>query len=227
MKNTYISTVYDLKRTPKTDYPVKFVEYLIKRFNLKPHSNLLEIGCGRCDFLLAFSENNFNCIGVDKEIISLENNNVKLYKVDIKKDKLPFADETFDVVYHKSVIEHFYSPDNLMQESLRVLKKGGKLIVLTPDWISQMQNFYEDYTHSRPYTVGALKDLFVIYNLKNAQVELFYQLPIVWKIPQIKIICKILSVFLNSFTARKITEITKIKFFRWAVELMIIGYGEK
>ena len=46
-----------------------------------------------------------------------------------------------------------------MKESWRVLKPGGRLIALTPDWKSQMKTFYNDYTHVRPYTVDSLGDL--------------------------------------------------------------------
>lgn len=228
MKSNYLSVIYDLKRTPKTDYPYHLIKHLKTRFNIKPNSKVLEIGCGRCDFLNEFFKNGYECYGIDREIIENEDNSgLILKKVDISTNKFPFPDEYFDVVYHKSVIEHLYYTDNLMNESLRVLKKNGKLIILTPDWISQMKNFYEDYTHVKPFTVNAVNDLFNVYNLKNIKTELFYQLPCVWKYPFLKVISKFLSIFLSVYLARKITKITKIKFFRWSVELMILGYAEK
>lgn len=48
---------------------------------------------------------------------------------------IPFADETFEVVYHSHLLEHFSKKDALkfMKECFRVLKKGGTLRVAVPD----------------------------------------------------------------------------------------------
>ena len=115
----------------------------------------------------------------------------------------------------------------IMEETLRILKPGGKLIILTPDWHTQWKNFFEDFTHSRPYDLTALKDLFKVYGYKNINVEKFYQLPILWKITPLKFVSKILQLITNVYGGRWLTEKTGIKFFRWSVELMILGYAEK
>ena len=152
---------------------------------------------------------------------------LEVKQCDLASDVFPYDDESFDVVYHKSVLEHMYDPGNLMRETIRVLKPGGKLIILTPDWHTQWKIFYEDFTHCRPYNVMALSDLLQIYNYKNVEVESFFQLPIVWKYPSLKIISRILQIFTNVYGARWLTEKTGIKFFRWSVDTMVLGYGEK
>ena len=114
-----------------------------------------------------------------------------------------------------------------MEESKRVLKPGGKMIILTPDWVSQMKVFYEDITHCRPYTPDAMIDLFKMYELQNFKVEHFKQLPATWNSKSTNFIANILRLFMGVLTARKLTKMTNIKFFRWSVELMILGYGEK
>jgi ubiquinone/menaquinone biosynthesis C-methylase UbiE len=58
-------------------------------------------------------------------------------KVDLVCDavKLPIKDESVDFIYAGHLVEHFY-PDTLplaIKEWRRVLKKGGKLVVITPD----------------------------------------------------------------------------------------------
>ncbi len=45
---------------------------------------------------------------------------------------LPFPDETFDVVFHQGLLEHFRNPDDLIAENVRVLKTGGLLLVDVP-----------------------------------------------------------------------------------------------
>lgn len=53
--------------------------------------------------------------------------------VDVSRDKLPFNDNTFDLVYCSEVIEHLVNPDFAMEEFRRVLKSGGNLLVTTPN----------------------------------------------------------------------------------------------
>jgi ubiquinone/menaquinone biosynthesis C-methylase UbiE len=46
---------------------------------------------------------------------------------------LPFADNSFDLVFNTDVIEHVEKPTFFLSEQYRVLKKGGKIIVGTPN----------------------------------------------------------------------------------------------
>ena len=48
---------------------------------------------------------------------------------------------------------------------------------MTPDWISQMKIFFDDYTHRQPYTVTAVKDILNIFGFREVNSEIFYQLP--------------------------------------------------
>jgi ubiquinone/menaquinone biosynthesis C-methylase UbiE len=224
----YVTVVYDEARTPRTEYPFQMVSYLFKRFHLQKGQKLLEIGCGRGEFLNVFKQLGMSCSGVDlSEHGFCHLNDIKVAKLDISQDDLPFENSSFDIVYHKSLIEHLYSPDHLMKETYRVLKPGGRIIILTPDWVSTMKVFYEDYTHSRPYTVTAVSDLLKVYDFKKIESELFYQLPILWRYPKLKIISLFLQMFLSTPAARYLTTVTGLKFFRWSVELMVLGTGEK
>lgn len=224
----YLAVVYDEDRTPRTDYPFQMVSYLFTRFHLQKGQKLLEIGCGRGEFLDAFQQLGMNCYGVDLSDHGFcQLSNIQVAKVDISQDALPFENSSFDIVYHKSLIEHLYSPDHLMKETCRVLKPGGRVIILTPDWVSQMKVFYEDYTHSRPYTVTALSDLLKVFEFNKIETELFYQLPVLWCFPKLKIISLFLRIILSTHAARYLTNITKIKFFRFSVELMVLGTGIK
>jgi SAM-dependent methyltransferase len=56
---------------------------------------------------------------------------------------LPFMDETFDLVFHQGLLEHFHNPDDMIKEHKRVLKKGGYLLVDVP----QKYHYYTVVKH--------------------------------------------------------------------------------
>ncbi len=54
---------------------------------------------------------------------------VKKYNADT--DKIPYPDNTFDEVFARSVFEHFRNHKFFLDEAYRVLKPGGKIILIT------------------------------------------------------------------------------------------------
>jgi SAM-dependent methyltransferase len=47
--------------------------------------------------------------------------------------RLPFPDESFNLVFHRMVAEHFEEPAGPIRECARVLRPGGKLVFITPN----------------------------------------------------------------------------------------------
>lgn len=217
MENNYINTIYNQKDRPITSYPDKLACYLIDKFNIKKGDNLLDCGCGRGDFLNAFQNQGINCKGIDL----YNNGNNIIYECNFENEKFPFPSNYFDICFSKSVVEHLNNPDNYMKEIYRILKPNGKLILMIPDYDSCMFLFWNDHTHKQPYRIPTVNDLLKICKFKNIQTELFYQLPIIWKYPMLKIVCKILQLF---GAPRKIV---KNKILRWGRELMILSYSKK
>jgi len=218
--NNYLSVVYNEKSRPYSDYPKKLCDYLFQSFNLEPGMKMLEPGCGRGEFLNNFKDLGLNVIGVDisPEAANYEKS-LDIRLCDIEKEPLPFNDNTFDVVYSKSFIEHLYYPEKFLEEAYRVLKPGGKIITLVPDWQSNYKIYFDDFTHRTPFTKTALEDAYKMFGFKEVKVFKFRQLPIVWKFPFLNYFCSLISPF--------IPVRTKIKFFRWSRELMLIGLGIK
>lgn len=73
---------------------------------------------------------------------------------------LPFADESFDYVVSFQVIEHIKRDKEFVREVRRVLKKGGKFIVSTPN---RPMSLTRNPWHVREYTAdefGALLSTF-------------------------------------------------------------------
>ena len=58
-------------------------------------------------------------------------------------EELPFGDEMFDLVYSSNVIEHVQNPSEVFSESIRVLKKGGFLQFVIPNYFSFWEGHYD------------------------------------------------------------------------------------
>lgn len=57
-------------------------------------------------------------------------------------EKLPFDDSSYDLIYSSNVIEHVNNPYEVMRESLRVLKPGGYLQFVIPNYFSFWEGHY-------------------------------------------------------------------------------------
>ena len=105
---------------------------------------LLEVGCGIGTDLTRFAEGGARVTGVDlsETAIDLARKNLTLHgqKADELRvadgEHLPFADDTFDVVYGHGVIQYTADPARLVQECHRVLRPGGTGIFMVYNRVS-------------------------------------------------------------------------------------------
>jgi len=87
-------------------------------------------------------------------------------QVDLQKDKLPWPDVSMDTITCMHLIEHLNDLSSLLVEVARVLKPGGRIyfetlhpktLTLSSSLSEQVPlNFFDDPTHVRVVTVGAL-----------------------------------------------------------------------
>jgi len=216
----YLKIVYDEGARPYTEYPEKLIHYLFNAFNIKEGMKLLEPGCGRGEHLRLFKNLGLDVYGLDlspEAPLFAKDLNIKV--CDLEKDKLPYPDNYFDVIYSKSFLEHLRDPSKFLNEAYRVLKPGGLLLSMVPDWESQYKKFYDDYTHVSPFTTISLKNIQLVAGFSSVEVYKFRQLPVVWKYPILNTLCAIVSPF--------ILIRTKIPLLRWSRELMLVGSAKK
>jgi ubiquinone/menaquinone biosynthesis C-methylase UbiE len=225
IKKDYLEIVYDENIRPFTSYPNKLTKHLYKKFNLKTNEKILDIGCGRGECLTGFHKCGMNVYGIDQSDVSKKNYPEINFKFcDLMSEKIPFEDEFFDVIFSKSLVEHFYYPEKIFQEMNRILKKDGKIITMTPDWEFNYKIFYEDYTHRTPFSKDSLRDIHLINGFKEVKIFSFKQLPILWN----KNIINSLMNFLSEITRVFIPNyFKKYKWVRFSKEILLLSIAKK
>jgi len=219
----YTTTIYNFVAT---EYDHKFCWHLHKTY-YKNAGKLLDVGCGKGTHLNIFTSIGYDVWGLD---MRKETNNNHIKICDIEKDKFPYKSNTFDYIFSKSLLEHIHRPDNCLKEMYRVLKPGGVIIIMMPDWKSQMSHFWDDYSHYHPYTAKSLKDALNIFNFKDSVCEYFYQLPFMWKHPRLGlIVTKIVSICPHSWKwkTKDMRNGKDRKLIRFSKERMLIGVATK
>jgi SAM-dependent methyltransferase len=113
---------------------------LIQKLDSNTAIRILDFGCGGGkiveNLLNAGYENVYGCDiffdgGNFKNEIRPDLLNTHIF--DMKDGKIPFKDESFDIVSSNMVIEHVEDLDFVLNEIYRVLRPGGKIISVFPD----------------------------------------------------------------------------------------------
>ena len=108
------------------------VEQRLLEEALSPGSAALDAGCGRTTRLRDYRDRIDRLVGVDNdEAAGRENPYVDEFVRADLGERLPFADDSFDVVYANFVVEHLERPEEVFREWRRVLRPGGRLVLLT------------------------------------------------------------------------------------------------
>lgn len=113
--------------------PDYFFELLLS--HLRPTDHILEIGAGSGQNLqnhFALGDKVARYVGIDPDPAVLSNPHLH-ERHQCSAESLPFAEASFDVVFHNYVAEHFPSPTVCNREIARVLKPGGLLLFQTPN----------------------------------------------------------------------------------------------
>ncbi len=125
------------------------------------HGKVLEIGTGSGYGIDYLAKKTSEFITVDKfksDIDFSGFSNVQFVQCNVPP--LPFENDSFDFVVSFQVIEHIPKDDEFVKETHRVLKKGGKFIVSTPNILTTLTR---NPWHIREYTKEKLQRLLMRY----------------------------------------------------------------
>ena len=119
-------------------------EYLdIIESDIDKKSKILDFGSGFGEFIILLNKMNFKAFGVenckksfDISLLSWSEQFKRKPRFFYCNSYLPFKDNSFDIITLWNVVEHIDNLDFHLKEIVRVLKKGGKIFILAPNYFS-------------------------------------------------------------------------------------------
>ncbi len=103
------------------------------RAHLQPDASVLDLGCGRGGLVEQLHHPLAQIAGVDPDELSLHEHRLALPRAVAFSDALPFAKDSFDVVFASWLLEHLARPFLTFEQISRVLKPSGVFVFITPN----------------------------------------------------------------------------------------------
>jgi SAM-dependent methyltransferase len=146
----------DFSRYSQYWWSNRYYALLVRRHGPR-QGRVLELGCG-LGHLLSWLTDRYQTFGCDINFWALSQARRIVPQGNflvLSGDELcAFPDQVFDIVIAKHVVEHLSRPEQAIAEISRMLKKGGLLILATPNLASLMRERkkehwigYKDPTH--------------------------------------------------------------------------------
>ncbi|WP_302081688.1 methyltransferase domain-containing protein [Salinibaculum rarum] len=134
----YLSKVYD--RINPFIWNEQMRDEAIGMLDIGPDDMVLDVGCGTGFATEGLLTEVDTVYGLDQSAHQLEKayakfgsrGPVRFHRGDA--ERLPFADDTFDVVWSSGSIEYWPNPVTALRELRRVTKPGGQVLVVGPDY---------------------------------------------------------------------------------------------
>jgi 2-polyprenyl-3-methyl-5-hydroxy-6-metoxy-1,4-benzoquinol methylase len=140
-----------------------------------PGGKLLEVGCGRGDFLRVAQMRGFSVTGCDifggcKPVAD----GIVFYDSTLKDAK--FQENLFDVVVVRNILEHLFDPNTEIQEIKRILKPGGYLYLKVPNLEFEhgmrcRLMYHRKYHFDPPYHLNYFSPASLLQFLRNAKFD--------------------------------------------------------
>lgn len=117
------------------------LEKIADIFSNEKRGKVLDLGCGDGDYAKRLKDLGYDVIAgdIDKNRFNYHKE-IEFRHCDITK-QMPFNDSSFDYVLLMEVVEHLRNPYVVIPEINRVIKKGGFLILSTPNILNLESRF--------------------------------------------------------------------------------------
>jgi len=113
-----------------------------------PTDTVVELGAGWCDFINSVSASRRIAVDIWSGVVDEAGPGVEAH-VGSADDMDFLEDGSVDLVFASNLLEHLTHEqiDRLSDEAQRVLKPGGRLVLVQPNYRLCAKNYFDDYTH--------------------------------------------------------------------------------
>jgi SAM-dependent methyltransferase len=120
---------------------------------------VLDLGAGYCDFINHITAATRYALDSNPASRQHAARGVLFLEADVSRD-IPLGPGTLDVVFASNLVEHLSDSalGVLLAEARRVLKPGGRLILVQPNYYYSYRTYWDDFTHLRAWSHESLKD---------------------------------------------------------------------
>ena len=152
--------------------------------SVQENDTILDIGCGRGEWLSLLKENNFNAQGIELNRITSTILQERGFNI-INENALTYLnsleDNSIGAITAFHVVEHLDFPDliEFLEEAYRVLKKNGVIILETPNPENILVgscSFYVDPTHKNPIPSQTLEFMLQNKGFKDVSIKKLHPL---------------------------------------------------
>jgi demethylmenaquinone methyltransferase / 2-methoxy-6-polyprenyl-1,4-benzoquinol methylase len=110
-------------------------QWVQKRHGLRPGQHVLDVACGTGLVALAAAKilgtaENITCLDPSEGMLAVARTKLKARFVVGRAETMPFTDDSFDFLTMGYALRHVTSLEETFGEYRRVLKKGGKVLIL-------------------------------------------------------------------------------------------------
>lgn len=164
---------YYFNHNPPSDKKRNEIWEIIARYLQKEiplNSAVLDLGAGRCNFINNIKAREKHALDVFSEIKKHADSDV-ITHVQSSASMKNLKSGYFDVVFASNLFEHLTREDvkKTLTEVRRILKQGGKLIIVQPNFKYAYKEYWDDYTHIMPFTHIGMTDLLSSYGFAIAK----------------------------------------------------------
>lgn len=122
-----------------------FYAWMYGQLQLEPGHRYLDVSCGRGELVSEAQRHGINAFGLDLSEAALHLGHRQLGARQLitgNAQTLPYAEDAFDVVSNIGSLEHYVDMPQAVREMRRVLKPGGRAVVLLPNTFSLFPNIW-------------------------------------------------------------------------------------
>jgi cyclopropane fatty-acyl-phospholipid synthase-like methyltransferase len=126
---------------------------------VRPDAEVLELGAGWCDFSNFIKARRVVAMDLDATVVRAAAPHVEAEVGDCT-DLSRFDEDSFDVVFASNLLEHLDREQSarLLAGAARVLRPGGRLILMQPNFRLNPGRYFDDFTHVSVFTDQSLSD---------------------------------------------------------------------